>query len=491
MRRSTLFFAFVCAAAASTEAEGSSSNPGFNNAKILTGSEGVCVRTWHLAPFKPTPDKRVVRQAADVKCEQGCVLELEGGNQIKLSPGAAVMVGPYYFVPINEQKKIILSQQIEVLEGDVEATAPNPKGYGITLVSNGSMVAFRNGRVHLVAQPDHAAVAVVDGAARANSGKVWADVPPGQVVRLDGREKPTVTHPVPKSPAWTHPQLCPSALSIVEEGGTTHVGGCWTATAGAMSYRIEIAKDPEFKSMLDEVRTQSSQFVTPPLPVGYYFARVRGLDPDGIEGPASTVRHLGVVPVQLPAGSLADLANHALIVPAHAQISFGEPGPLEIAEGNGGYIQVPPALTVDERAEHVLRLRLKGDQSSESELRIEKRELRAEVELTPHLPRWPKDPIDLYVNIEDPTGKMSASAIQPRIEVLIGTHEVPIDWTHSGTIWAARLEPRHTYGPSVVRVIVRDQNGHLLGRNFVEVEGIPLPPSNELTGGTVRQVAQN
>jgi len=227
------------------------------------------------------------------------------------------------------------------------------------------------------------------------------------------------------------------------------------------------------------------------LPAGYYFARVRGLDPDGIEGPPSAVRHLGVVPVQLPPGSLADLPNHALIVPAHAQVSFGEPGPLEIAEGNGGYIQVPSSLTVDEQPEHLLRLRLKGDQSSESELRIEKRELRAEVQLTPHLPRWPKDPIDLYVNIEDPTGKMNPGAIQPHIEVLIGTHEVAIDWTHSGTVWAARLGPRNTHGPSVVRVIVRDQNGHLLGRNFVEVEGIPLPPSNELGGGITHQVAQN
>jgi hypothetical protein len=47
---------------------------------------------------------------------------------------------------------------------------------------------------------------------------------------------------------------------------------------------------------------------------------------------------------------------------------------------------------------------------------------------------------------------------------------VEVDWSRVGTRLTARLAPRMSTRPEVLRVIVRDQSGVQLGRNFLEIE---------------------
>ncbi len=53
---------------------------------------------------------------------------------------------------------------------------------------------------------------------------------------------------------------------------------------------------------------------------------------------------------------------------------------------------------------------------------------------------------------------------------MIGVAPVQVEWKHEGSMFTAQLAPRPATGPEVVRVIVHDQNGALLGRNFLEIE---------------------
>ena len=50
---------------------------------------------------------------------------------------------------------------------------------------------------------------------------------------------------------------------------------------------------------------------------------------------------------------------------------------------------------------------------------------------------------------------------------------IAVEWKREGTRLTARLPPRASTRPEVLRVIVRDQKGVQLGRNFLEIE-----PSN-------------
>jgi hypothetical protein len=58
----------------------------------------------------------------------------------------------------------------------------------------------------------------------------------------------------------------------------------------------------------------------------------------------------------------------------------------------------------------------------------------------------------------------------PQLDVLVGLEPVVLEWKRVGGTFRAHLAPRAITGPVVVRVIVKDRDGSLLGRNFLEVE---------------------
>jgi hypothetical protein len=121
----------------------------------------------------------------------------------------------------------------------------------------------------------------------------------------------------------------------------------------------------------------------------------------------------------------------------------------------------------------LVRLRVEGDYGRETRLHLEPRALRADIRLGPSWARWPEDAIEMSISIVDPSGRFDPGSVQPRVEVLLGIEAIDVAWAREGTRLTARLPPRVTTRPEVLRVIVRDQKGVQLGRNFLEIE-----PSN-------------
>jgi hypothetical protein len=128
-----------------------------------------------------------------------------------------------------------------------------------------------------------------------------------------------------------------------------------------------------------------------------------------------------------------------------------------------------PSLKVDETA-HLVRLRVEGDYGRETRLTVEPRALKAVIRLGPALARWPEDPIEMSIAIEDPSGRFDPQSVEPKVEVLLGIEPLDVDWKREGTRMTARLAPRMSTRPEVLRVIVRDQSGVQIGRNFLEIE---------------------
>jgi hypothetical protein len=126
-------------------------------------------------------------------------------------------------------------------------------------------------------------------------------------------------------------------------------------------------------------------------------------------------------------------------------------------------------LQVDETP-HLVRLRVEGDYGRETRLKVEPRALKADIRLGPASARWPEDAIDMSIAIVDPSGRFDPASVQPKVEVLLGIEPVDVDWSRDGTRLTARFAPRNSTRPEVLRVIVRDQSGVQLGRNFLEIE---------------------
>jgi hypothetical protein len=126
---------------------------------------------------------------------------------------------------------------------------------------------------------------------------------------------------------------------------------------------------------------------------------------------------------------------------------------------------------MDEGPEHMLRFRLRDDPGSTSTVYIARRRaLVANVLMTPKKANWPTDPVDIVVTIEDPSGQIDPTTVEPRLQVLLGLTELRPTWSHRGAVWSTHLAPRSTGGPTVVRVIAQDEHGTTIGRNFLEID---------------------
>jgi len=277
-----------------------------------------------------------------------------------------------------------------------------------------------------------------------------------------------------ETPKWiTSGASCSVApLAMSDQGQSAKVGTCWDPAAKSTSYQVELARDPAFQKLVEPAESTGDRSWSKALAVGRYFIRVRAVDADGLSSEPSPPRKMAVVPLVLPPGSFADSAHGTLVLPEGRNVSFGDSDGLDVAIDNGGFLKAPSSLRMDGAPSHQLRIRLSDDPSAVSTVHVLRRALRADVRITPKSARWPIDPIDIAVTIEDPTGMAETDKVEPQLHVLLGLTEVPLSWTHRGAVWSARVQPRRMGGPTVLRVIANDEHGITLGRNFVEIDGV-------------------
>jgi hypothetical protein len=152
------------------------------------------------------------------------------------------------------------------------------------------------------------------------------------------------------------------------------------------------------------------------------------------------------------------------------------------------FVTIRGPVVMDAEPSHLFRFRLVGDPSSESSVELQRRALRADIEIGPKSARWPVDPVDITVTVRDPAGLVDASAVTPKLRVLLGLTELPVPWNHRGPVWTARLAPRNV-GPTVVRVMAEDEFGNSLGRTFLEVDEKPGKPGEP--SSAPRRIATN
>jgi hypothetical protein len=269
-------------------------------------------------------------------------------------------------------------------------------------------------------------------------------------------------------------ELQPLAVALTTGGARP--GLEWEPVDRASGYQIEISADPSFRAVADMGHVEGSQtrYTTKALPPGSYFARVIAFDEVGLASKPSDPSPLRVTTVELPAGGVVDAERSAVVAPPGTRLRLPDSGELELAKEGEHFAPAPAELTVDPEP-RMLRLRRKADYGHETRVFVEPRGLRADVRLTPFWARWPDDGVDLSVTLRDPTGRVDPTNVEPELQVLVGIEPVTVDWKRDGALLTAHLDPRAATGPAVVRVIAKDHDGALLGRNFLEIEPVFVP----------------
>jgi hypothetical protein len=465
----------------------------FPEARFVSGISAASFRRGPNLPWHQVDARGSVPEAAEVTCERTCQLKVGPDNLLTLDPGTVLSVAAYLYVPMNvavppvTTVPLVSAREVRMTEGHIEAVSSNEKAAPLVISGPGTThVALRGAAVQIAVKGDRMVAQVNEGIARAGSNKRWLTIEKGRASTLSKDGYPTTPRTEIMAPEWK-PEGCAPALGVVLPGNTGNVGVCWEPSAHATSYVVELSRDEAF-STIESSETTSSTTWAKSLPEGRYFLRTRARDADALTSRMSSVRKLGVVSFDLPPGASANLGARTVVLPQGRAFRLRDTTGLETALDRGIFVTVRGPIVMDAEPSHRLRFRLVGDPSSESMLDLQRRELRADIEIGPKSARWPVDPVDITVTVRDPGGLVDTTQVMPRLHVLLGLTELPVAWSHRGSVWSTRLAPRNT-GPTVVRVLAEDEFGNALGRHFLEIDETPGKPGETPSGS--RRVAHN
>jgi hypothetical protein len=446
---------------------------------VLTSAPGGAqVRTNRFHPWTAAAPGRKLPADSELTCAAGCTVRTSDGSTLTLDTAALITVNQLYFVLLENGPFASLGRRFELRSGGVRANVVLDKKRPRTLVigtPHEGMVAVRPGEAHIVVTQDRAGVASWAGGARVKQGKRTLELESGQATTIAADES-LVARAVAPSPEWatTVGRLDePQPLAVALDSRSGALGLSWRPVTEASGYRFEIASDEAFKTLTEATILKADQhsYVVRSLPEGAYYGRVIALDRDGVGSRPSALAPLRVVGVHMPDGGAVDREASTIVAPQGTSVRLSGHAHLEMAVDDHQFRPAASELRVNQTP-YLVRLRVEGDYGRETQLHVQPRALKAVIRIGPAWARWPDDAIEMSIAIQDPSGRFDPASVEPKIEVLLGIEPLEVDWKRDGAVMTARLAPRASTRPEVLRVIVRDQGGVQLGRNFLEIEPV-------------------
>jgi hypothetical protein len=410
------------------------------------------------------------------------------GAQITLHPGSAVVLASAQWYPPENGSKTIRGSRVFLRNGEVSVRMPKdgakPSAVSVVLGSGQQSVLLWHGAARIVAHDGDMSVAVDDGAAYVSSQDQWIRMGSGAAALLPKKAPPRLYKHRLATPALS--SCGDGDVGIAFDADKRPVRVCWSAVAGAGSYRIEVATDEAMSQIIESFDTPSTTLAAEPrLTHGAYWVRVLATGgADAFPSAPSAPRAIRVLGATLPPGAFV-AGDGLLVMPAQASLTVDAPG-LTFASGGGNdlgsalagalaatFVAAPPNGSMGFKlGGHRARVvRLRDPSGAEARLSFVGRELRARVKMTPAHPRWPKDPIDAVVELEDPSKRIDVALEPVTIEVAVDSRPVPATWKRSGDTFRARIAPVDGPGPFFVRVVVQDRAGTEVGRYVLDIDG--------------------
>jgi hypothetical protein len=455
---------------------------GIDGAAIVRGAGRSRLDGAHSWRDTITGDILAAGLTVQASPEQPLEMTLPDGVTIELDPGAMVHWLSASKLP-SETNRWTHGYHLILEDGELEVRMPPaPKGTHAFLVSTraGTLTDWR-GQLHAMVHGDTCAAAIYEGALVVGSNGQGFPVYDGGGILIRKGIDPEKARPIPAPPQWLGG---PGGLAIIPSGAHASLSFAWSPVPGAASYRIEIAKDKTMVRVVSRASTTEPQYTTSdPGPETQYWVHVRSVGAEGIVGEWSTPRPLRIVRYAVPEGAFV-AADGAIVLPSpQASIALPDADGLEVAYENtsayAGRVAVPlywakvtgPLRLPEDATGKIVHLReaTQGANGSETRLVLSRRQLRADVILSPKGPRWPTDPLDARVILRDPSSRIDLANEPATIEATLGLVPLPITWTRAGAMWTTRIAPLPIPGPSVVRVVVKDAVGAEIGRSFVEI----------------------
>ncbi len=231
------------------------------------------------------------------------VIQLGDGSRVQLMPRTIAEVTTQHAYalrdPSSSASSTWFSGAIRLVEGvlDILAEKRANRIGPLEVTTPTSLVGVRGTQFRVAYEDPASGVArteVIEGKVRSDisAQKTGADVSGGfgAAVKPTDREVKVVA----LLPALAQPQL---PAQVVRTDGNQ---AAWTVgtISGAAGYRAQFATDEQFAQIRGEFKSATPALNVSELPDGNYYARVRGVDPAGIEG-FDAVRSVQIQPMPL------------------------------------------------------------------------------------------------------------------------------------------------------------------------------------------------
>lgn len=445
---------------------------------------GEVVRTHSSAEHRLNRMEPWEPLAADTKLAAGCFVRThDHAVRVALQDGATLDVSPDSLITFRDATQVNLrpgvselAHRVDLEKGKIRITLPKGKQRLMFVVhTNEILGVFGHGTSRASVVPQGMLAVVEAGAARVASQGRWVDVPSGHYAVLGpSAAAGSIVHTLAPAPSpSTEPceageKIC--TIGLVQGAGKTLLALRWRRVAKAGAYHVRLASDANMSHEIAQAELPASrtEWVTEPLPAGKYYATVQSMGADGVRGGTSAPRALRVVQLLLDQGADFLRQGNVVVLPPGARVRLREIAGLARKRGR----VVPSSLQLSGRQKsRVLSLFVPGHPQDTATVVVERRQLRAQVSLTPADARWPGDEVVLRVTLHDPSSRLSVSDVYPRIRARLNRTPLMLPIRRKGDVWTARIPPRNGRGPWVIRVDVTDLHGYPLGHGFLEVLG--------------------
>ncbi|MCC6901880.1 MAG: hypothetical protein IT377_23115 [Polyangiaceae bacterium] len=432
-------------------------------------------------PTVPTLTKGAVKdgvQGSEVGAE-GAEWAVPGGPVVRAEAGAVLRLHPTPQPLLLGPGAKVSGYTLIVRSGKVEVSAPRKARSAVVVVGprkHGAIV--RHGVFRIAALEGSTALANVDGETSLSIQEgPYRPLAAGHVFVA------TASAQGSRKLALSPSSVQGSRLLLSETARARFAGLSWEAVPGAAGYRAELIDEGTGRVV---AQAEGAETTLPssfePQSVGRYRLRVWTRDPSGIANTHPFESALQIVAVESPPGAYRD-SSGVFRLGLDQRLSLRGAEGLEMSFGKGGWINASKSLGMSRDELRTVLLRLPGAPDHVT-LKMAPRSVRSVIEISPRNAVWPKDPIEIRVRLEDPSGRPVPAFVKASPRVRLNTQQLNVPFSRDGKWLRAVIAPKRGGGPWVLRVDVEDGARQSLGYDFVEIASVPSEHRAEVTPRT-------
>ena len=281
--------------------------------KVISAQGDARVQGVAAAPGAAVPEGAALQTGAN----SSLLVELGDGSRVQLMPRslATVITQRAYQLrdPASSASTNWFSGAIRLVEGVIDTLADKRanRATPLEVTTPTSQVGIRGTQFRVAYEDPASGVArteVLEGkVVTANTlQKVSADIAGGFGAALKPNEREIKV-------VALLPALPESSLASQVQRTTDGASAVWQvgSLAGASAYRAQIATDAAFEKLQSDIKSASPSINLASVANGSYYARVRGIDPAGIEG-FNAVRQIEIKNTPVALMWPASIANNAV-----------------------------------------------------------------------------------------------------------------------------------------------------------------------------------